>query len=166
MSDISNISKLGSATKYNYDTPTPDILETFKNQHTSDIEGFYLVPFTQDRDEFTSLCPKTGQPDFARIEIIYVPKQKMVESKSLKLYLGAFRNSGEFHEDVVNRIANDLSQVLTPYYLRVYGDFAQRGGLAIKPLVERWDDEVVNTPQHYEFIRDLVNSFDIKRSNS
>jgi len=97
-----------------------------------------LVSFVQDRDEFTSLCPKTGQPDHARMEIIYIPKDKMVESKSLKLYLFSFRNTGEFHEDVCNRIANDLVALLDPYYLRVYGNFVARGGLAIRPLVERW----------------------------
>ena len=135
MSDIKNLKNLGSKkTKY-LTKPNINILETFDNQH---LNNLYLVPFVQERDEFTSLCPKTKQPDHARMEIIYVPNIKMVESKSLKLYLFSFRNTGEFHEDVCNRIANDLFEVMKPKYLRVYGDFAPRGGLAIKPLIEKW----------------------------
>lgn len=130
MSDTKNLKSLGSKkTKY-YNKPSIKILETFENQH----EGrHYLVPFVCE--EFTSLCPKTGQPDFAKLEIIYVPKVKMVESKSLKLYLFSYRNEGSFHEDVINRIVNDLIKVLDPYYLRVFGDFNVRGGIAIKPLI-------------------------------
>lgn len=133
MSDSKGLKQLGAKkTKY-YSKPSKDILETFENQNQ---ENIYLVPFVMERDEFTSLCPKTSQPDQARIEIIYVPNEKMVESKSVKLYLFSFRNTGQFHEDIVNRIANDFYQVLDPKYLRVYGDFAPRGGLAIKPLIE------------------------------
>ena len=158
MSDTSKLTKLGSqGTKYELEEVNPDLLETFENQHP---DALYLVPFVQDRDEFTSLCPKTGQPDHARMEIIYVPRKEMIESKSLKLYLFSFRNSGEFHEDVCNRIANDLMRTLNPYYLRVYGNFAMRGGLAIRPLVERWnlgpDDKCMQT------ITNLVHSFDLK----
>lgn len=157
MSDIKNLTKLGSqGTKYPQE-PSISILETFNNQHPNNL---YLVPFTQDRDEFTSLCPRTGQPDHARMEIIYVPNIKMVESKSLKLYLFSFRNTGEFHEDVCNRIANDLFEVMKPKYLRVYGDFAPRGGLAIKPLIEKWnctDEEMFRDIVH------LISSWDIKK---
>ena len=132
MSDTKKLTKLGSnKTKY-YDKPDIKILETFENQH----QNLYLIPFTQDRDEFTSLCPKTGQPDFAKMEIIYVPNKLCVESKSLKLYLFSFRNHGEFHEDVCNRIMKDIFQKIHPYYIRVFGDFAPRGGLSIKPMVE------------------------------
>jgi 7-cyano-7-deazaguanine reductase len=84
-------------------------------------------------------CPITNQPDHAKIEIIYVPNEDMVESKSLKLYLFSFRNNGEFHEDVINRITNDLFAIMNPKYIRVFGDFASRGGIAIKPLVEKWN---------------------------
>lgn len=134
MSDAKHLRSLGSGkTTYKLDKPDPKILETFKNQHP---DATYVVPFIQDRDEFTSLCPKTKQPDFARMEILYIPNAKCVESKSLKLYLFSFRNSGEFHEDVCNRIAKDLIKVLKPKYLRVYGNFAMRGGLAIRPMVE------------------------------
>jgi 7-cyano-7-deazaguanine reductase len=89
-------------------------------------------------DEFTSLCPITGQPDFATFEIIYVPRIKMVESKSLKLYFVSFRNHGEFHEDVSNRIFKDLWQLMDPKYMRLVGDFHPRGGIKIKPLVEKF----------------------------
>jgi 7-cyano-7-deazaguanine reductase len=87
--------------------------------------------------EFTSLCPITGQPDFGRILIHYVPSEWCVESKSLKLYLGAFRNHGTFHESAVNQIADDLNVRLSPRYLRVFGDFRPRGGIAIRPLAVR-----------------------------
>jgi 7-cyano-7-deazaguanine reductase len=129
MSDVAGLTKLGSQkTKY-YDKPDIRILETFDNQH----QDFpYLVPFICT--EFTSLCPKTGQPDFATIEILYIPRVKMVESKSLKLYLFSYRNQGEFHEDVINRIWKDLWEVLDPKYLRIYGNFNIRGGIAIKPM--------------------------------
>ena len=158
MSDVSNLSLLGSKkTEYKLDEVCPQVLETFQNQHPDNL---YLVPFVQDRDEFTSLCPKTGQPDTARMEIIYVPRNEMVESKSLKLYLFSFRNEGSFHEDVCNIIANDLMKLMNPYYLRVYGNFAMRGGLAIRPLVERWnlgaEDKCMQT------ITNLVHSFDLK----
>lgn len=130
---VRELTKLGAKTTTYFKTPSYKILETFENQNQQNI---FLVPFTMERDEFTSLCPKTGQPDQARIEIMYVPNEKMVESKSVKLYLFSFRNTGQFHEDIVNRIAEDFYRVLKPKYLRVYGDFAPRGGLAIKPLVE------------------------------
>ena len=79
----------------------------------------------------------TGQPDFGTIHIHYVPGDLCVESKSLKLYLGAYRNHGSFHEDCVNRIADDLRDRVRPRYLRVFGDFRPRGGIAIRPLALR-----------------------------
>lgn len=160
MSDIKKLKKLGEKkTVYLTDKPRPELLEWFNNDH---VENNYLIPFVMPFPEFTSLCPKTGQPDFAKIEIAYVPSIKMVESKSLKLYLFSFRNSGEFHEDVCNRIADDLDNLLEPRYLRVYGDFAPRGGLAIKPLVERWSLFVPRDKEQIKDIREMVNSFDIK----
>lgn len=159
MSDSKHLKNLGSQkTKYKLDKPDAEILETFKNQHTDNL---YLVPFIQERDEFTSLCPKTGQPDHAKMEIIYVPNDKMVESKSLKLYLFSFRNNGEFHEDVCNRIAEDLWKLLEPKYLRVYGDFAPRGGLAIKPLIELLDYPILGFDEVNQ-IKFLVESWDRK----
>lgn len=158
MSDAEHLEQLGSQ-KTKYPTKPEDaVLEVFDNQHPGEV---YLVPFIQERDEFTSLCPKTGQPDHAKMEIIYVPRVKMIESKALKLYLFSFRNTGEFHEDVCNRIANDLFKAMDPLYLRVYGDFAPRGGLAIKPLIERWSEEGALNPLP---ITRLVDSWDRKNS--
>lgn len=112
-----------------YDTDyNPDLLETFENKHP---ENDYWVKF--NCPEFTSLCPITGQPDFATIYISYVPDEYLVESKSLKLYLFSFRNYGEFHEDCVNRVMKDLVALLDPKYIEVWGKFLPRGGLSIDP---------------------------------
>jgi len=158
MSDTKSLKSLGSkSTKYECNGVNPELLEVFENQHQ---KNNYLIPFIQPRDEFTSLCPKTGQPDHAALEIIYIPREDCVESKSLKLYLVSFRNSGEFHEDVCNRIADDLIRLLNPKYLRVYGDFAPRGSLAIKPLIERWNIEEGIEKQDIKF---LINSWDLKK---
>ena len=115
---------------------SPEILETFKNKHP---ENEYLVTFTCP--EFTSLCPKTGQPDFAKIVINSIPREDMVESKSLKLYLFSFRNHGDFHEDCVNIIMKDLVKLMNPRYLEVVGIFTPRGGIAIYPFANYADDE-------------------------
>lgn len=114
----------------------PDILETFKNKHP---ENDYLVTFTCP--EFTSLCPKTGQPDFAKIIINYIPDEDMVESKSLKLYLFSFRNHGDFHEDCVNIIMKDLVKLMKPRYLEVVGLFTPRGGISIYPFANYADEQ-------------------------
>lgn len=106
----------------------PEVLETFVNKHP---DRDYWVKF--NCPEFTSLCPITGQPDFATIYISYVPDIKMVESKSLKLYLFSFRNHGDFHEDVVNIIMKDLIKLLEPRYIEVWGKFLPRGGISIDP---------------------------------
>lgn len=160
---MNGITKLGShKTEYQLDKPDISILETFENKHPNNT---YLVPFTQERDEFSSLCPVTHQPDFARIEILYAPDKKMVESKSLKLYFFSFRNNGEFHEDVTNRIFNDLWTLLQPKYLRVFGNFAPRGGIAIKPMVAMWAEEFIkddNYNPEYEIISHLINAWDRK----
>lgn len=99
-------------------------LETFPNPRP---ERDYEVSF--DCPEFTCLCPMTGQPDFATIKITYVPDQRCVELKSLKLYLWSFRNEGAFHEAVTNRILDDLVSALSPRFARVEGDFLVRGGI-------------------------------------
>ena len=114
-------------TKYSFDYQ-PGVLETFDNKHP---DRDYWVKF--NCPEFTSLCPITGQPDFATIYISYVPDIKMVESKSLKLDLFSFRNHGDFHEDVVNIIMKDLVKLLEPRYLEVWGKFLPRGGISIDP---------------------------------
>lgn len=108
----------------------PGILETFLNKHQ---DRDYFVKF--NCPEFTSLCPLTGQPDFATIYISYVPHIRMVESKSLKLYLFGFRNHGSFHEDCVNQIMNDLIRLMDPKYIEVWGKFLPRGGISIDPYV-------------------------------
>lgn len=128
MRENENLTKLGSAkTTYSMDYD-PSVLESFNNRHP---QNDYFVKF--NCPEFTSLCPITGQPDFANIIISYVPDQKLVESKSLKLYLFSFRNHGDFHEDVVNIIMKDLIQLMDPKYIEVWGKFLPRGGLSIDP---------------------------------
>ncbi|MGN0086120.1 MAG: preQ(1) synthase [Alloprevotella sp.] len=124
-----NLKLLGSPTKYR-DDYAPDVLETFENKHP---EVDYWVRF--NCPEFTSLCPITGQPDFAEIRISYIPDRKMVESKSLKLYLFSFRNHGDFHEDCVNIILKDLVRLMDPRYIEVTGIFTPRGGISIWPYV-------------------------------
>lgn len=127
--EFGTVKSLGSkSTNYIYDYD-PTILEYFENKHT---DNDYVVKF--NAYEFTSLCPKTGQPDFAKIHIKYIPNTKMVESKSLKLYLFSFRNHGDFHEDCVNIIMKDLVKLLEPKYLEVTGQFTPRGGIAIFPF--------------------------------
>lgn len=106
----------------------PSILETFANAHP---QRDYFV--TLRCPEFTTLCPITGQPDFATMLINYIPDQRMVESKSLKLYLFGFRNHGDFHEDVTNIIMDDLIDLMQPKYIEVKGLFVPRGGIAIHP---------------------------------
>ncbi len=126
--DMPQVSLLGQqGVQYGYDY-TPEILQTFDNKHP---ENDYWVKF--NCPEFTSLCPITGQPDFATIYISYVPDIRMVESKSLKLYLVSFRNHGDFHEDVVNIIMKDLIRVMDPRYIEVWGKFLPRGGISIDP---------------------------------
>ena len=106
----------------------PELLEKIPNAHP---ENDYFIKF--NCPEFTSLCPKTGQPDFATIYISYIPDQYIVESKSLKLYLFSYRNHGDFHEDCVNMIMKDLIKLLSPRYIEVWGKFLPRGGLSIDP---------------------------------
>ena len=118
---------LGRETEYN-SAYAPEVLETFENRHR---ENDYWVRF--NCPEFTSLCPITGQPDFAEIRIAYVPAKRMVESKSLKLYLFSFRNHGDFHEDCVNVIMKDLIRLMDPKYIEVTGLFMPRGGISIWP---------------------------------
>lgn len=107
-------------------TPDQAILEHVANPHG---DAAYLVRFTAP--EFTSLCPVTGQPDFAHLVIDYVPDQLLVESKSLKLYLSSFRNHGAFHEDCTVRIGRDLVARLSPRWLRIGGYWFPRGGIPI-----------------------------------
>ena len=121
------LQQLGHKTAYKM-TYAPEVLETFENKHK---ENDYWVQF--NCPEFTSLCPITGQPDFAEIKIAYIPADRMVESKSLKLYLFSFRNHGDFHEDCVNIIMKDLVKLMQPKYIEVIGLFTPRGGICIYP---------------------------------
>ena len=121
------LKSLGKKTEYNYNY-APEVLERFNNKH---VENDYFIKF--NCPEFTSLCPITGQPDFATIYISYIPDKYCVESKSLKLYLFSFRNHGDFHEDCVNIIMKDLIKLLNPRYIEVWGKFLPRGGLSIDP---------------------------------
>ena len=122
-----HLQQLGKSTQYP-DSYSPEMLETFENRHT---ENDYWVKF--NCPEFTTLCPITGQPDYAEIKILYIPDKRMVESKSLKLYLFSFRNNGDFHEDCVNTIMKDLVKLMDPRYIEVLGLFTPRGGISIHP---------------------------------
>ena len=119
---------LGKKTEYRMDY-APEVLETFENKHK---DNDYWVQF--NCPEFTTLCPITGQPDFGEIIIKYIPDVRMVESKSLKLYLFSFRNHGDFHEDCVNIIMKDLVKLMDPRYIEVTGLFKPRGGISIYPF--------------------------------
>ncbi|MGN0940637.1 MAG: preQ(1) synthase, partial [Selenomonadaceae bacterium] len=111
--EAEGIHALGGKTKYSTDY-APEVLETFTNKHP---DNDYWVKF--NCPEFTTLCPITGQPDFATLYISYVPDKLMVESKSLKLYLFSFRAHGDFHEDVVNVVMKDLIKLMDPKYIEV-----------------------------------------------
>ncbi|MBR4337552.1 MAG: NADPH-dependent 7-cyano-7-deazaguanine reductase QueF [Bacteroidaceae bacterium] len=135
-----HLQSLGKETEYRQDY-APEVLETFENKHP---DNDYWVRF--NCPEFTTLCPITGQPDFAEIRIAYVPDRRMVESKSLKLYLFSFRSHGDFHEDCVNIIMKDLIRLMDPKYIEVTGFFTPRGGISIWPYANygrpgtRWED--------------------------
>ena len=137
----------------------PDVLETFENLHQ---ENDYFVKF--NCPEFTSLCPITGQPDFATIYISYVPDIRMVESKSLKLYLFSFREHGDFHEDVVNIIMKDLIKLMDPKYIEVWGKFVPRGGISIDPYCNygrpgtKWEEVAWKRLSEHDLYPETVNS--------
>ena len=135
---LTHLGSQGTVYETNYN---PGVLETFLNKHPNND---YFVKF--NCPEFTSLCPITGQPDFASITISYVPGEQMVESKSLKLYLFSFRNHGDFHEDCMNIIMKDLIALMHPKYIEVWGKFTPRGGISIDPYCNygepgtRWEE--------------------------
>lgn len=133
MQDLTLLGNKKTVYKSDY---APEVLETFPNKHP---QNDYLVTF--NCPEFTTQCPLTGQPDFAKLVINYIPNIKMVESKSLKLYLFSFRNHGDFHEDVVNIIKNDLVKLMEPRYLEVIGIFTPRGGISIYPFANYADED-------------------------
>lgn len=132
--DLSGVTLLGNQnTKYKYEYD-PSVLEKFVGKYEPIGEDEQIVSL--DCFEFQSRCPKTGQPDFATIHISYIPGEKWLfcESKSLKLYLFSFQQTGEFHESCVHTIMEDLVKLLEPRYLEVYGDFNSRGGICITPF--------------------------------
>lgn len=120
---------LGKTTEYP-NHPDQANLDTFENP------GKRAYVISLNCPEFTTLCPITGQPDFARIEINYIPQHKCIESKALKLYLFSFRNIGSFHEAVTNRILDDLVNATAPQWMEVIGHFSARGGISIRVHVQ------------------------------
>ena len=159
MREKENLTRLGSAkTEYPKDYD-PSVLESFSNRHP---ENDYFVKF--NCPEFTSLCPITGQPDYANIIISYVPDQRLVESKSLKIYMFSFRNHGDFHEDVVNRIMKDLIALLEPKYIEVWGRFLPRGGLSIDPYCNwgkpgtRWERAAWDRMRWHDMVPEKVDN--------
>lgn len=153
------ITLLGNqGTKY-LDDYAPELLETFINKHP---DNDYFVKF--NCPEFTSLCPITGQPDFATITISYVPDIRMVESKSLKLYLFSFRNHGDFHEDCVNIIMKDLIRLMDPKYIEVWGKFTPRGGISIDPYCNygrpgtRWQETAERRLMYHDLYPEKIDN--------
>ncbi len=132
MSKMTKKSDLGDLTLLKGHKRALTRLETFPNHHP---ERDYLV--TLRSEEFTCVCPVTGQPDFADLIIQYVPDKKILESKSLKLYLWSFREKGVFHEHVANVILDDLLQALSPRWCKVTANFAVRGGISISVEAEQ-----------------------------
>ena len=112
-------------------TPSMEIIEYFQNP----VNGDYWVEFRSE--EFTSVCPKTGQPDFGRVSIRYVPGECCIESKSLKLYLASYRSTGQFWEALANRIADDLAEAINPRILKVIATMNKRGGISMQVEAER-----------------------------
>lgn len=155
--ELQGVGLLGRKTNYPTDY-APEILESFVNKHPGND---YFVKF--NCPEFTSLCPMTGQPDFATIYISYVPDMKLVESKSLKLYLFSFRNHGDFHEDCVNIIMKDLIKLMEPKYIEVWGKFTPRGGLSIDPYANygkpgtEWEEVAKKRMHFHDMNPEIVN---------
>lgn len=157
--ETKGITLLGNqGTKYP-ETYAPEVLETFINKHQ---DNDYFVKF--NCPEFTSLCPITGQPDFAAVTISYVPDVRMVESKSLKLYLFSFRNHGDFHEDCVNIIMKDLIKLMEPKYIEVWGKFTPRGGISIDPYCNygkpgtRWEKVAFDRMANHDMYPEKVDN--------
>lgn len=157
--EVSDLTLLGSRNNSYPDDYAPEVLETFVNKHQ---ENDYFVKF--NCPEFTSLCPITGQPDFATIYISYVPDVRMMESKSLKLYLFSFRNHGDFHEDCINIIMKDLIKIMDPRYIEVWGKFTPRGGISIDPYCNygrpgtKWEQVAWERLSHHDLYPEVVDN--------
>ena len=155
----SNLTLLGDQSISYPQDYAPEILEVFDNKH---LDNDYFVKF--NCPEFTSLCPITGQPDFATIYISYVPHIKMVESKSLKLYLFSFRNRGDFHEDCINIIMKDLIKLMDPKYIEVWGKFTPRGGISIDPYANygkpntKWQEIAFNRLANHDLYPEKIDN--------
>ena len=130
---LPDLAQLGNQSTYVYHDPDPAVLDRFPNpfadraQNPNGVTGSIHI----EAPEFTTLCPITGQPDFATIVIDYVPGEWLIESKSLKLYLASFRNHGAFHEDCTVAIGKRLTALLEPRFLRIGGYWYPRGGIPI-----------------------------------
>jgi 7-cyano-7-deazaguanine reductase len=130
--DTKGLTKLGSrSTEYVYDAPEASIIETFENKAR---HRDYVIEL--EHPEFTSLCPVTGQPDFATIRVKYIPAELCIESKSFKLYIVAFRGFQAFMETITNKILDDLSEACSPKWMQVAGCFSPRGGTSITVTAE------------------------------
>ncbi len=157
--ELTGVTRLGSGRQEYPADYAPQVLETFANKHP---ENDYFVKF--NCPEFTSLCPLTGQPDFATLYISYVPGARMVESKSLKLYLFSFRNHGDFHEDCINIIMKDLIRLMDPKYIEVWGKFTPRGGISIDPYCNygrpgtRWEQVAAQRLEHHDLYPETVDN--------
>jgi 7-cyano-7-deazaguanine reductase len=125
---------LGQQVPHIYVGADPKLLERVPNPITNDYRITTTV-VTISGDEFTTLCPITGGPDYGSVEIVYKPDEWLVESKALKLYLGSFRMEPMFHEKAIAKICSDLANLLEPDWLEIEGIFKPRGGLAIKPYI-------------------------------
>ena len=157
--EMQDVTLLGNQkTKYPMDY-APELLEVFENKHP---DRDYFVKF--NCPEFTSLCPITGQPDFATITISYVPDHRMVESKSLKLYLFSFRNHGDFHDDCVNIIMEDLIRLMDPRYIEVWCKFTPRGGISIDPYCNyckpgtKWEEVAWNRLANHDLYPEKIDN--------
>lgn len=133
LSDTSTLTQLGRDTRYEYDTANPALLERFPNPMKA-AKGRSVVKVVAP--EFTSLCPLTGQPDYATIVLEYTPRDWCLESKSWKVYLMSFRNIGEFHESCITRMHADLVALLDPEWMVIEGQFTPRGGISFWPRIE------------------------------
>ena len=135
--ETNTLKNLGSHnTKYSYDNPSKDLLETFQNQYP---DRDYVVEYIFN--EFTSLCPKTYQPDFATIKIEYTPDKLCIETKSLKTYFLSYRQYGAFMETLTNQILDDCVSVCKPRWMRITSNFNTRGGTLINVIAEHISDD-------------------------
>ena len=130
-----SLTLLGKPVSRYPNAPSAKTIETFKNQYAN---RRYLIKF--ECADFTSLCPVTGQPDFAKITIEYVPGDRCIETKSLKFYLASYRNTPSFNEEIVNRILDDVVAACSPQEALVYGEFAARGGISLSAEAQYTQD--------------------------